>query len=66
MLDIGSNDGVLLNPLKKVNVKCLGIDPSENIGNIANNKGLKTLITFDENYFEDILSFGGNPDYSGF
>lgn len=63
VLDIGSNDGVLLNPLQKINVKCLGIDPSENIGNMANNKGLKTLITFfDENCFEDILSFGGNPD----
>ena len=63
VVDIGSNDGVLLNPLKKINVKCLGIDPSENVGNIANDKGLKTLITFfDESCFEDILRFGGNPD----
>ena len=63
MLDIGSNDGILLSPLKKFNVKCLGIDPSENVGNLANDKGLKTLITFfDENCFKDILRFGGKPD----
>jgi methylation protein EvaC len=63
VLDIGSNDGILLSPLKKINVQCLGIDPSENVGNLANDKGLKTLITFfDENCFEDILRFGGKPD----
>ena len=63
VLDIGSNDGILLNPLKTLDVKCLGIDPSENVGNIANEKGLKTLITFfDETCFKEILHFGGSPD----
>ncbi len=49
VVDIGSNDGVLLDPLKKLNVKSIGIDPSINVGRIANKKGLKTFIGFFDN-----------------
>ena len=46
VLDIGSNDGVLLSPLKKLGIKAIGVDPSINVGKIANRKGLKTIIDF--------------------
>tara|TARA_B100001248_G_scaffold217788_1_gene173054 strand:+ start:17086 stop:18294 length:1209 start_codon:yes stop_codon:yes gene_type:complete len=46
VLDVGSNDGILLRPLKNNNVKCLGIDPSINVGEIANNEGLETIVDF--------------------
>ena len=46
VLDIGSNDGILLKPLKRLGVKAIGIDPSENIGKIANDRGLATIIDF--------------------
>ena len=46
VIDIGSNDGILLKPLKDMGVKCLGIDPSINVGKIANKKGLNTIIGF--------------------
>ena len=47
IIDIGSNDGNLLNNFKK-NHKVLGVTP-ENIGKIAIKKGINTLITyFDE------------------
>ncbi len=46
VLDIGSNDGVLLRPLKDLGIKCLGVDPSVNVGAIANNEGLTTEIGF--------------------
>ena len=36
VLDVGSNDGILLRPLKALGLKCLGIDPSENVSQIAN------------------------------
>ena len=49
VVDIGSNDGVLLDPLKKLHVKSIGIDPSINVGRIANKKGLKTFIGFFDN-----------------
>jgi len=46
VVDIGSNDGILLEPLIKKGVKAIGVDPSKNVGKIANKKGLKTLIGF--------------------
>ena len=45
VLDIGSNDGILLRPLIK-KIKALGIDPSVNVGKIANENGLPTIIGF--------------------
>jgi len=49
VIDIGSNDGILLKPLKKLGVKALGIDPSINVSKIANSKGYKTLVGFFDN-----------------
>ena len=63
VLDIGSNDGILLRPLKKLGVKCLGIDPSINVGKIANKDNLETLIGFfDNKNTEKILKNYGKPD----
>jgi methylation protein EvaC len=38
VVDIGSNDGIALKPLKSVGVKVLGVEPAKNIAEIANNK----------------------------
>jgi nucleoside-diphosphate-sugar epimerase/SAM-dependent methyltransferase len=46
VVDIGSNDGILLKPLKALGVKCLGIEPSENVSKIARDAGLPTLVDF--------------------
>ena len=46
VVDIGSNDGILLKPLNKLGIKSLGVDPSINVGKIANDAGLDTLIGF--------------------
>tara|TARA_A100001011_G_scaffold32829_1_gene31505 strand:+ start:6205 stop:7389 length:1185 start_codon:yes stop_codon:yes gene_type:complete len=46
VVDIGSNDGILLEPLIKNKINCLGIDPSKNVGKIANDKGFLTEIGF--------------------
>ena len=63
VVDIGSNDGILLDPLKKNNVKAVGIDPSINVGKIANDKGLLTYIGFFEKKIIDkILKNNQKPD----
>jgi len=63
VLDIGSNDGILLRPLKKLGVHCLGIDPSINVGEIANNAGLETIIGFfNSDAVEAIENNYGKPD----
>ena len=46
VVDIGSNDGILLKPLKELGVKALGIEPSINVSKIANDNGLTTLCSF--------------------
>ena len=43
VLDIGSNDGSLLNCFKKKKIKVLGVDPARNLTKIANNNGINTL-----------------------
>ena len=46
VLDIGSNDGVLLTPFKKLGANVLGIDPAKNIASVANKSGIKTIAKF--------------------
>ena len=63
ILDVGSNDGILLSKLLNKNIKCLGIDPSENVSDIANKKGLKTIVGFfDKNSVYKIKNNFGKPD----
>ena len=46
VVDIGSNDGILLKPLKEMGVKAIGIEPSVNVSKIANDAGLTTITAF--------------------
>jgi len=43
IVDIGSNDGILLKPFKELGVKVLGVDPALNIAKEATKKGLRTI-----------------------
>ena len=43
VIDIGSNDGILLKPFKKLGTKVLGIEPAENIAKIARPEGIDTI-----------------------
>ena len=55
VIDIGSNDGILIKPLKQLNVNCIGVEPSENVGKIANDLGFKTIISFFDDKCSDII-----------
>ncbi len=46
VVDVGSNDGILLKPLKELGVKALGVEPSINVSKIANDQGLTTICSF--------------------
>ena len=45
-IDVGSNDGVLLKPLKKLGARALGVDPATNITTIVNKEHLETINDF--------------------
>ena len=63
VVDIGSNDGIFLKPLKKLGVKALGVDPSINVSKIANDAGLPTITAFfDEATAQQIVKEWGQPD----
>ena len=46
IIDVGSNTGVLLSSFKSKNMKVLGIEPSDNVANIARKNGIDTITDF--------------------
>ena len=46
VVDVGSNDGILLRPLKELGVRAIGVEPSINVSKIANEQGLTTVCAF--------------------
>lgn len=46
IIEIGSNDGSLLNEFKKFNTKIIGIEPATNLAEIANKKNILTINSF--------------------
>ena len=63
VLDIGSNDGILLRPLKDLGIPFVGIDPSVNVSKIANDAGLTTITAFfDETSAAEVQAKYGKPD----
>ena len=46
VVDVGSNDGILLKPLRELGVKAIGVEPSINVSKIANDQGLTTICSF--------------------
>lgn len=63
VLDIGSNDGILLKPFKKLGTKILGIDPAIKIAKQASKNGIETLPEyFDQNLANKIIKIYGYAD----
>lgn len=56
-IDVGSNDGVLLKPLKKLGARVLGVDPATNITTIVNKEHLESINDF---FGTHITSFVNN------
>jgi len=46
VMEIASNDGYLLQYFKKKNIPVLGIEPAANAANIAQEKGVETIVDF--------------------
>ena len=46
IIDIGSNDGILLRPFKEMGWRVLGVDPAKKIAAIATKNGIETMPKF--------------------
>jgi methylation protein EvaC len=63
VVDVGSNDGILLKPLKQLGVKAIGVEPSINVSKIANDLDLTTICSFfDASAATEIELTYGKPD----
>jgi methylation protein EvaC len=46
VVEIGSNDGIMLQNFYKRNIPCIGIEPSENVAQVAKDKGIEVINNF--------------------
>jgi len=46
VVDIGSNDGIFLDPVKKLGINAIGVEPAKNVARIANSKKLETIAEY--------------------
>lgn len=59
-IEVGSNDGYLLQFYKEKGIPVLGIDPAENIVGVARERGIPTCCAyFDYNVAGDVAAMGG-------
>ena len=64
VVEIGCNDGILLENFSKKGLKCLGIEPSKNVAEIARSKGIDVISEFmGSSLAEEIKSKHGEADY---
>ncbi|MGB5620639.1 MAG: class I SAM-dependent methyltransferase, partial [Desulfobacterales bacterium] len=63
VVEIGSNDGIMLQHLANAGLRHLGIEPSRNVARKAMDKGIRTLCKFfDEGVAREILAEDGPAD----
>ena len=46
VVEIGCNDGIMINNFKELGIRHLGIEPSKNVANVAIKKGINTIVDF--------------------
>ena len=63
VVEIGSNDGIMLKNFSKKGIRHLGVEPSKNVAEIASRGGIKTVVDFfDPSLAERIISEHGHAD----
>ncbi len=63
VVEVASNDGILLRELKATGVKFVGVEPAKNLAKIANSEGLTTHNAFWNNQTaSDVKSIYGSAD----
>ena len=63
VVEIGSNDGIMLKNFSQNRIRHLGIEPSANVAQVAMDQGINTIVEFfDKSLAEKIVSEHGQAD----
>lgn len=63
VVEIGSNDGIMLRHISEAGIQHLGVEPSQNVGEAAVEKGVRTIFEFfDRGTAEEIVAKDGPAD----
>jgi len=63
VVELGSNDGIMLQNFSRKNIKHLGVEPSSNVAEIARQKGVNTISKFfGKNTAQEIVGEYGKAD----
>lgn len=63
VVELGSNDGIMLQNFKNAGIRHLGIEPSANVAQAAREKGINTISRFfDEDLAREIVAEYGHAD----
>ena len=57
VVEVGSNDGIMLQNFVTDNIPCLGVEPSKNVAQVAREKGIEVVAEFfDQSLAESIIA----------
>jgi methylation protein EvaC len=63
VVELGSNDGIMLQNFKNAGIRHLGIEPSANVAEVAKSKGIRSVCKFfDEELAGEITAEDGRAD----
>ena len=63
VVELGSNDGIMLQKFARAGIRHLGVEPSANVAQVAMDKGIATLVAFfDEGLARRIAAEHGQAD----
>jgi methylation protein EvaC len=63
VVELGSNDGIMLQNFKGAGIRHLGVEPSANVAQVAMDKGINSVCKFfDEDLAREIISEHGQSD----
>ena len=63
IVEVGSNDGIMLENFLSKKIPCLGIEPSQNVANVAIKKGIEVITKFfDQSLAENIAKLHQKAD----
>lgn len=63
VVELGSNDGIMLGNFASAGIRHLGVEPSANVAKVAMGKGIRTVSRFfDEDLAADIVKENGQAD----